>query len=246
MGAQLRKVREHSGLTQDEVAARMGLKGKGRRSHVARLERGENANPHARTLILYLKACGAPMGKLFDQFDTTIDFVPVEEKFNKAWDAAGLEIIGVKPEKRAQVLARVKAWILNKTTSETDKYQLKAVFPLRGKPVEPDEARRRTEKLAEYRIHENTIKRAVIEYLTTTKLPPVFYWCYTLYMRSVLGVVRKAEKVTTDTTGCRLADERLNDRLIRKRMSFERHCLDWEILPGVERVVMETWEKIRG
>jgi len=244
MGAQLRKLRTQSGLTLDEVAARMGLTGKSRRSHVARLERGEKANPDARTLILYLQACGAPMAKFFDQFDN-IDFVQVEEKFNKAWDAAGLKIAGAKGRDPLRVLSEVKARIRHRTTWEVRKYQLKAVYPLVGKPVEPDKAWARAEKLAEYRIHANIIKRAVFEYLQQTKLPALFYWCYTLYARSVFSVVRKAGKITTDIAGCRFADERSDDRLRRKRHSFERHCLDSEILRGVERVVIETWLKIR-
>ena len=103
MGAQLRKLRARSCLTLDEVAARMGLTGKSRRS-CQPAERGEKANPDARTLILYLQACGAPMAKFFDQFDN-IDFVQVEEKFDKAWDAVRLKITGVKEPEQARARA---------------------------------------------------------------------------------------------------------------------------------------------
>jgi hypothetical protein len=128
----------------------------------------------------------------------------------------------------------------------SQKYQFKAVYPLVGKPVEPDKARARAEKLAEYRIQANIVHRAVFEYLKQTKVPSLLFLLYTVYARSVFSVVRKAGKIATDTPDCRLADERLDDRLRRKREFVARCDLIPEIARGVERVVMETWEKIRG
>ncbi|PST98658.1 helix-turn-helix domain-containing protein [Photobacterium gaetbulicola] len=46
-------MREKSGLTQDEVALRMGTKA----PNVSRLESGKS-NPSLRTLVSYAKACG--------------------------------------------------------------------------------------------------------------------------------------------------------------------------------------------
>lgn len=49
----LLKMRESAGLTQDELARRMGTK----KSNVCRLEKG-NANPSWKTLKKYAHACG--------------------------------------------------------------------------------------------------------------------------------------------------------------------------------------------
>lgn len=56
----LLKMRESAGLTQDELARRMGTK----KSNVSRLERG-NTNPSWKTLKKYAHACG---------FQITMDF----------------------------------------------------------------------------------------------------------------------------------------------------------------------------
>jgi transcriptional regulator with XRE-family HTH domain len=74
MGARLRKIRTERGLTQDEVAARMGLKGKGRWAFVRRLEQGNTRNPYLSTVTFYLRACGA---QFFEFYDTLTRIEPV-------------------------------------------------------------------------------------------------------------------------------------------------------------------------
>lgn len=232
MGAQLRDIRKKSELTQSEVAQRMGLAGPHAKSWISSLESGRIREPKLGTIILYLKACGTVMDKFFDRFNE-IDFVPVEEEFNKTWDKAGLVIVQRTPPKWARAWADVKTTVRDKTLWEVWKYQLKAVFPLRGKPVEPDKARAQARKLARYRIQENIVKRAVFECLKMTKLPSIFFLLYTIYARSLLSVLR------------RLPDEQAKEELALKRDFVAQHDLNPDIAAKVERVVIETWNKIR-
>ena len=66
MGARLRQLRESKGLTQEQLAERMGLRGKGRGSLIARLERGKISNPTLRFVTYYLRACGALFSEFYD------------------------------------------------------------------------------------------------------------------------------------------------------------------------------------
>jgi transcriptional regulator with XRE-family HTH domain len=82
MGARLRKLRLSAMLTQDEVADRMGLKGKWRKMTVRRLEMGRVGNPSLRTVNLFLQACGAGWSDISDLMmrppPVRIDLKPID------------------------------------------------------------------------------------------------------------------------------------------------------------------------
>ena len=64
MAELLRKIRERAGLSQAEVAARIGLsKQSGNISH---LEKGIVKNPPLGTILLYLRACGESWSEFFN------------------------------------------------------------------------------------------------------------------------------------------------------------------------------------
>ena len=79
MGTRLRELRLRKRLTQDEVADRMGLRGKGRWNQVAALERGDNRNPSLKLVTYYLKACGALFSEFYDTL-TRVELIPVREQ----------------------------------------------------------------------------------------------------------------------------------------------------------------------
>jgi len=66
MGIRLRQLRARKGLSQSELAVRMGLRGKGSWSLVSRLERGRIASPSLMLVTHYLNACGALFSELYD------------------------------------------------------------------------------------------------------------------------------------------------------------------------------------
>lgn len=60
----LRQLRLRAGYTQAQVAAAMGLQGRGNFNLVSRLERGKVRNPSLRTILDFLRACGATLDDL--------------------------------------------------------------------------------------------------------------------------------------------------------------------------------------
>ena len=79
MAEKLRKIRETARLTQKEVALRIGIKSKSGRSVIGQLESGMVKNPTLRTILEYLRACGASWSEFFKQLDA-IDFRTRHEK----------------------------------------------------------------------------------------------------------------------------------------------------------------------
>ncbi len=59
LGQKLRALRLVAGLTQEQVAAALGLKGRQRRVVISRLERGPDFNPSLKLVLDYLRACRA-------------------------------------------------------------------------------------------------------------------------------------------------------------------------------------------
>jgi|UniRef100_A0A7C6E9M8 transcriptional regulator with XRE-family HTH domain len=79
IGNLLTKVREKSGLSQTEVAERIGLSEKFGQGYISRLEKGKAKNPPIQTILLYLRACGASWVEFFKKLDA-IDFKMRNEK----------------------------------------------------------------------------------------------------------------------------------------------------------------------
>src|SRR5512136_1835660 len=66
MGRRLRSLRTLAGLTQLEVADRMGLSGRYRRRTIGRLECGRSGEPALSLIARYLQACGARWSSFSD------------------------------------------------------------------------------------------------------------------------------------------------------------------------------------
>jgi len=79
IGKLLRKVRENCGLSQTEVAKRIGLSAKTGHAYISRLESGKVKNPLLLITLLYLRACGASWVEFFKELDA-IDFKLRHEK----------------------------------------------------------------------------------------------------------------------------------------------------------------------
>ncbi|MEO0091916.1 MAG: helix-turn-helix transcriptional regulator [candidate division WOR-3 bacterium] len=67
IGLGLKKIREKSGLTQKEVAERIGMKSASGRCYIARLEAGLIKNPSLRTILDYLSVCNYAWSKFFGE-----------------------------------------------------------------------------------------------------------------------------------------------------------------------------------
>ena len=79
MAKVLRRLREDANLTQKEVASRMEIKTKYGQSLIAQIEMGKVKNPSLRTILDYIRACGASWVEFFKELDR-IDFKMRHEK----------------------------------------------------------------------------------------------------------------------------------------------------------------------
>jgi transcriptional regulator with XRE-family HTH domain len=79
MAKTLRRFRVNANLSQKEVANRMGGKTKYGQSLIAQIEMGKVSNPSLRTILDYLRACGASWVEFFKELDR-IDFKLRHEK----------------------------------------------------------------------------------------------------------------------------------------------------------------------
>ncbi len=79
MGEILRKIREDAGLSQTELAERIGLSSKTKDSYISHLEKGRLKNPALGVILLYLRACGASWVEFFKELDA-LDFKQRHEK----------------------------------------------------------------------------------------------------------------------------------------------------------------------
>ena len=104
MGSRLRKIRLQRGFTLDQVAVGMGRQGSGIRSYLARLERGEVADPRISTITLFLRACGA---QFFEFYDTLTRIEPV------LVDTSRIERTRMRREQKEMLLRRVKREVYN-------------------------------------------------------------------------------------------------------------------------------------
>jgi transcriptional regulator with XRE-family HTH domain len=189
MGARLRELRRRAGLSQDEVAARMGLEGKSRKSFVSQLENARILHPYAETLVRYLRVCGALMGEFFDQFNR-VAFVAVESEKVRQLLGRDEERQPAKDERQEEKVQRV----LWPTEREVKKWQSRAVHPREGKPIAPDKERAAAERFRDYRLMVNVISEAVMDCLRTLPVGVYDYHKYKTLARIYLGVLRAGRK----------------------------------------------------
>ena len=185
MGARLRQLRESKGLTQEQLAERMGLRGKGRGSLIARLERGKISNPTLRFVTYYLRASSALFSEFYDLL-TRVELLPV--------DTAPIQKTEFPQDRKERIIAQ--------TVKQVQKYQSRVECPLDAAPMKPEKQRKATIAFREYRMQVNIIEQAVVELLEreatqaiAEKRPiPVRYYDYYKYKllaRRILSVVRK-------------------------------------------------------
>jgi transcriptional regulator with XRE-family HTH domain len=203
MGARLRAIREKSGMDKGEVAARMGLTGKGRHNLITRLETGKVTDPHLSTITRYLRACGAQFFEFYDTL-TRIEPVPV--------DTRPIERLPMKREQKEILLRRVKREVYN--------YQDETSYPKRGKPISPDKQKPAAAKLADYRVQVVLVEQDVKKLLGTENVTFVEIAGYLTIARRILGELRRAGRPGSSSKQSTVTDyvrqNRLNPELVER------------------------------
>ena len=211
MGARLRAIRSKRGLTLDEVAARMGLAGKGRKTFVGRLEQGNIKNPYLSTVTLYLRACGT---QFFEFYDILTRIEPV------LVDTSRIERTPMKREQKEMLLRRVKREVYN--------YQDETSYPKRGKPIAPEKQKPAASKLADYRAQVAVIEHDVKKLLGAENVTFVEIPGYLTVARRMLGELRRGGRPGSTKQGSTsdyVARNRLNPELVERirELMIERY-----------------------
>jgi transcriptional regulator with XRE-family HTH domain len=212
MGSWLREIRVNAELTQDEVAERMGTLGKGRSNQISALEMGRIQHPSFEHIVRYLLACGAPMGRFCDKFNT-IGLLPVDPK---SFDNLGLPV-------------EVEQRLLARASGQVDKYQRRMRFPKKGRPVRPEGQQKAAGKYRDYQVQVKIIQRAVQELLAETGVDATEIQAYLDYARMVLSTVRKYR------------GNELDAKLDRISGYLDLHGLEAQIGERIRRLVVKRF-----
>ena len=203
MGARLRAIREKVGMDKGEVAARMGLKGKGRHNLITRLETGKVPNPYLSTITRYFRACGA---QFFEFYDTLTRIEPV------LVDTSRIERTPMKREQKEMLLRRVKREVYN--------YQDETSYPKRGRPIAPEKQKPAASKLADYRVQVAVIEQEVKKLLGTVNVTFVEIPGYLTIARRILGELRRGDRPGSGSKQGTVDDyvkrNRLNPELVER------------------------------
>jgi transcriptional regulator with XRE-family HTH domain len=172
MGNRLRALRQRAGLTQKQVAQRMGLTGEQAYKLVWRLESGRGRDPSIGTIARFLKACGARWYQFCDVLE------PVETAEVPMPEAAK-ELLSERAIERAEAAAREETWRYSKNQQE--------FFHL--KPETPETRPESIEKFMTYRMLENVIQQGVLEVLRASPVATIMYPVYRGVARYILGLL---------------------------------------------------------
>lgn len=224
LGRRLREIRRDAGLTQPEVAERMGLTRR-EQSLVCRLEQGRVANPTLQTIGRFLRACGARWQVLNTVLDDlSIPAVKLAE--------APLELA---PEGRRR---RVR----EQTERQVVKYALALPDRYHQRPVAPERQAVARKRFADYRVVANLVGEGVLGVLRETELPLMAYPFYRAVGRHLLGLLWRMartsagrEELLNHKSGL---PDRIREKLEAKDLDWRRQRLDPEIVAQVQATVL--------
>lgn len=180
MAVILRRIREQAGLSQQEVALRMGIKSKSGRSFIAQLESGWIKNPTLRTIFDYLHTCGASFREFFAQLETA-DFQARHQKV--------LSRVKLPESKAKKKIERDTAW-----------FEAGIKYPKRftRKPL-PDEKRENMAiEFAKYRIRiekvEEEVHKILCDFAPGTYSFPFYKDCARAFFSALVKYYGKDQK----------------------------------------------------
>jgi transcriptional regulator with XRE-family HTH domain len=228
IGRRLSEIRREAGLSQAEVAQRMGMKDSYGKQRVWMLESGHNGCPSVRTIGLYLRACGARWSRLSDILDQV---EPVKT------DSAPIRQSGLDAEAQEELARR--------TQGQADRYLSRLAFPTRKPALRPARQAEIAARLGRYRAIVNTIELTVADYLKDKPIPRIDYMKYRSVARQALGELWRNERRKLK------APKAQGKR--PKTAGSERYAANWqklgvdpELAEQVRKIVAEKYEQIAG
>jgi transcriptional regulator with XRE-family HTH domain len=223
MGARLRNLRLGAGLTQDELAERMGYSSTGKRMALQRLETGRIRKPTLEMVARYLQGCGKRWQSITDLLESV---PPVKLDISKVKSRKFTEAVKQKTEEQAQAVNQAMVYMRSE------------------KPVSPEKRKQGTKRYSEYRLITNVIEQAVTETLRTTELPMVHYGAYQAVGRYCLSTLWKLSK---DLPGSGLKQQLkklIKPELKKMQKEWQSWGLDMRIVLRVQRRVLELYPSL--
>ena len=244
LGRRLRSRRIRAGLTQAEVAERMGLTGKSSGNVVGHLEQGRIKNPSVRTLTLFLRACGALWGEITGILDSG-EPVPIDTQ------AITDSELSLEDKQRLE-------WAVNK---QVRKFETKLAMPIGGRPLHPVKQAEAVRKLRNYRIVVTLIEQAVAELLADKPVVSIEYPRYKAVAREALGMLwrevrgsqkREVRRQNDDeaeckmqNAECKMQDDGLADKLAEKAEYWGTQKLDRALVREVQDTVVRRFAALQ-
>jgi len=176
----LKETRIKAGLTQADVAERIGLSVKSGKGYVSHLEKGIVKNPPLLTILLYLRGCCGPWREFFAKLET-IDF--------QARHKQVISRVKLPEGKEKKKIERDVAW-----------FQAGIKYPKRftNKPL-PDEKRENTAiEFAKYRIKiekvEEEVHKILCDFAPGTYSFPFYKDCARAFFSALVKFYGKDQK----------------------------------------------------
>jgi len=195
--------RLRAGFNQAELAAQMGLRGRGKDTAISRLERGDIIDPRLSTISRYLLACGVR----FEEFAAVLPAPkPPEVKL---------------PELSTRGFLLDQALRVQRITAkQAANYRLAARYRFDGPAAKKSRARTRKglAKFLDYRLQDNVIETAVKNRLGKTDMPLCDQVGYLMLARWALGILRRNEPEKWEQKLARLP------RFVAENRMNPQHC----------------------
>jgi transcriptional regulator with XRE-family HTH domain len=177
MGAKLRQIRLEAGITQKELAERMGMGSRSGKASISLLELGKVPDPRISTIYLYLRACGASMQEL-------LNLLALADKFQP----------DTTPIEQAELPTAVKDRLREVTGKQTEKFQRRIRRPRRGLPQPVAKQKEMVARMGRYRVTLNLIEHAVEQFLVDEGIEDALRPAYLAVARQAVGILWQAAK----------------------------------------------------
>jgi transcriptional regulator with XRE-family HTH domain len=217
MGERLRSFRVRAGLTQHQVAQRMGREYSSARGMVNRLEHGKIPDPRQSTITLYLQACGTKYSEFYDLLTQAKPVAP-----------------GTGPIAGSASSPREKRKLKRNIEKQVRSRPENAAYPL---PVKqslstPDSTKERAEKFQSYRVKANLITLTVKTLLRDSPIRLCDYRGYQTLARHILGILKRYQGTKRQA------------KLNAEYAFVRKNRLNEKVAEAVKQLVIQEYQKL--